>query len=213
LSAEVQRTARNDRPFELPALDLADPAEIEGEVLDAAGNPRAGVRVSLGVGAAYVATGALPRGTAQTDAQGKFTLRGVPPGTVRISATAADGARGSAEVQVEAGRSARGVSIRLQDATAAGQDAAPASLAVTLGERGQAAALEVVFAQVAPGSEAERSGLLAGDVLVRVDGERVTSMADARSKLGGREGSDVVVEVLRAGASVKLRVGREAVRR
>jgi len=213
LSAEVERTARGDRPFELPALDLADPAEIEGEVLDAAGNPRAGVRVSLGAGSAYVATGALPRGTAQTDAQGRFTLRGVPPGNVRISATATDGARGSAEVQVDGGRSARGVSIRLRDAAAAGEDGAPASLAVTLGERGQGAALEVVLAEVATSSEAERSGLLAGDILVRVDGERVTSMADARSKLGGREGSDVVVEVLRAGASVKLRVGREAVRR
>jgi len=40
-----------------------------------------------------------------------------------------------------------------------------------------------------------------------------SSMADARARLSGQPGSDVVVEVRRAGASNRFRVLREATRR
>ena len=65
---------------------------------------------------------------------------------------------------------------------------------------------------VASGSEAERAGLMLGDVIRNIDGERPRSLADARTRLSGRERSDVVLELSRAGAPLKLRVTREPVR-
>jgi C-terminal processing protease CtpA/Prc len=105
------------------------------------------------------------------------------------------------------------VTIRLSERVSEDDPLAPAGVAVTLAERGSGADVKVSVVQVASGSEAERGGLLAGDVLERVDGQPATSMADARAHLAGREGSDVSLEVVRAGARLRLSVRREAVRR
>jgi len=114
-------------------------------------------------------------------------------------------------VEVRAGRVEDGVRIVLkaenvEEALGAG------NVAVTLGERGSGSELEVVVVEVAPASEAERAGLAAGDVLVSVDGAHPTSMGDARRRLAGRAGSDVVVEVTRGAKHESLRVPRESVR-
>jgi regulator of sigma E protease len=69
-----------------------------------------------------------------------------------------------------------------------------------------------VVVAVAEGSEAERAGLLAGDVLWSVDGTLVEEMADGRRRLGGSDGSDVIIEVERGGEPLSVRVRREAVR-
>jgi S1-C subfamily serine protease len=158
--------------------------------------------------------GALPLGVALTDSGGNFTLRGVAEGSVRLGAHAPGVGRGAVDgVNVQAGRTTRSVTIRLSERVSADDPLAGAGVAITLSERGSGAELKVAIAQVASGSEAERSGLLAGDVLERVDGEAATSMADARARLAGREGSDVTLDVLRGGARVRLSVRREAVRR
>jgi predicted metalloprotease with PDZ domain len=149
-----------------------------------------------------------------TDARGRFTLAGVLPGKVDIEAYAPDVGRGVVHgVVVQSGRESGGVVVRL---TVAGGDVEPTlggSVAVTLGERGEGDALEVVIVHVADGSEAERAGLAAGDVLLGVDGHDVLDMRDARVRLNGPVQSDVVVEVDRGGRVIKLRVGREQVRR
>jgi S1-C subfamily serine protease len=212
--AEVTRTGRGDRPFELPAIDLSEPGEIEGQVLDSDGRPVEGARVAIGLAPAYLPAGALPAGVALSDAGGNFTLRGIGEGTVRIGAHATGVGRGAADaVSVQAGRATRGVTIRLSERVSEDDPLAPAGVAVTLAERGSGADVKVSVVQVASGSEAERGGLLAGDVLERVDGQPATSMADARAHLAGREGSDVSLEVVRAGARLRLSVRREAVRR
>ncbi|MBK8997996.1 MAG: PDZ domain-containing protein [Myxococcales bacterium] len=87
------------------------------------------------------------------------------------------------------------------------------SVAVTLGERGDGDELEVVVVHVADASEAERAGLASGDVLLAVDGREVFDMRDARARLSGPVQSDVVIELDRGGKVLKLRVGREQVRR
>jgi S1-C subfamily serine protease len=97
-------------------------------------------------------------------------------------------------------------------AEATEESLASGNVAVTLGERGSGEGLEIVVVDVAPASEAERSGLAAGDVLTSVDGARPTRLADARPRLGGRAGTDVVVEIARAGRPESLRVPRETVR-
>ncbi len=84
----IQATGRSDRPFELEPVDLEEPGEISGTVLDAAGNPVSGARVTLGSAASYLPAGTLPRGTAVTDSEGHFTLSGVRPGVHRVEAVA-----------------------------------------------------------------------------------------------------------------------------
>jgi C-terminal processing protease CtpA/Prc len=68
-------------------------------------------------------------------------------------------------------------------------------------------------ATVASGSEAERAGLLAGDRIVAVDGQRVSSAKEARARLFGPLGDDVVIEILRGQGTQKLRFAREKVQR
>lgn len=212
--AEISRTGRTDRPFEIDPIDLQEPGEIEGQVLDSDGRPVEGARVAIGLAPAYLPAGALPAGVALSDAAGSFTLRRVAEGTLRIGAHAPSVGRGMTDgVSVQAGRTTRGVIIRLSERVTGDDPLAAAGVAVTLGERGSGGELDVWVAQVASGSEAERGGLLAGDVLKRVDGEPVTSMAAARARLAGREGSDVSLEITRGGAPLRLSVRREPIRR
>jgi C-terminal processing protease CtpA/Prc len=84
-------------------------------------------------------------------------------------------------------------------------------VAVTLGETGAPTAVVVV--SVVEASEAERAGIVPGDVLLEVDGARVTGMQEARAKLSGPIAADVVVAVQRGDRRLTLRVAREAVRR
>ena len=66
---------------------------------------------------------------------------------------------------------------------------------------------------VTEGSEAERGGLLAGDVVAEVGGVKVSSITDARARLSGPVQDDVLLKVRRGERVVPLRVAREAVRR
>ncbi|MGC4091818.1 MAG: carboxypeptidase regulatory-like domain-containing protein [Polyangiaceae bacterium] len=207
-SAEIERTTRLDRPFELPTIDLSEPGEVSGEVVDARGRPVEGARVAVGLSPAFLPTGALPEGVALTDSRGAFTLRGLAEGDAKLSAYAPGVGRGSiGGVSVRAGRTTNRITIRLTEPSETESDA-PASLALTLAERSG----NISVVHVASGSEAERAGLLVGDMLLGIDGERPRSLGDARTRLSGRERSDVVLEVLRAGNTLKLRVTREAVR-
>jgi membrane-associated protease RseP (regulator of RpoE activity) len=152
----------------------------------------------------------LPPGIAVTDSTGRFRLDALAPGTVELEAYAADVGRGFGTATVVEGKTAGGLVIVLDEP--AGEDEPPASgnLAVTLGERGDPP--EVVVVHVAADSEAERSGIRAGDVVLEVDGVEVVDMADARARLAGRAGSDVVVTVQRGEGEAAPR-GARAVRR
>jgi hypothetical protein len=214
LTVTIESTGRSDRPFELDPIDLEEGGEIEGDVVDENGDPVSGARVSIGTAAVYLPVGALPRGTSVTDGQGHFSLKGVRPGTLRLEAISAVIGRGvSPAVEVRGGRTTDGVRITLNAPVSDNESLAGGGLAITLGERSTAEGRELVIVQVAESSEAERAGLRAGDAILAIDGSRPTSIMDARSRLGGPPGSDVVLEVDRDGSSVRLRVAREAVRR
>jgi len=156
--------------------------------------------------------GALPRGTAVSDGEGRFSLKGVKSGVHRLEAIAAVVGRGaSAPVEVRAGSVTDDVRIVLSIPVRDDDTLGSGGVAITLGERRGGA--EVVVVQVAEGSEAERGGIQVGDIVHSVDGHEPASMADARRRLGGPAGTDVVIEVDRDGEPVRLRVAREAVRR
>lgn len=214
VQAQVARTGRADRPLELDPIDLTEPGRVEGRVVDQSGQGVDGARVAVNVAPAYLPAGALPPGVAVTDTDGHFTLSGLVPGTVRLEAYAPSVGRGRIDgITVDSDRTTSGVVIQLTEPAAEDEPLATGGVAVTLGERGSGDALEVVVVQVASASEAERGGLLAGDVLDKVDGARPSNMGDARHRLAGRAGSDVVLDVTRGGTALRLQVTREAVRR
>ncbi len=169
----------------------------------------------VGNGPLYLPAGKTARGVVSSDLDGHFVLPGVHPGTATITAVSSVAGRGSARaVEVSSGRTSRG--LRIQLAPQGGEpeaSLAPGSVAIGLGERGNAPNIEVVVVSVAESSEAERAGVEPGDVISALDGVRPTSMADARARLSGQPGSDVVLELSRASAALRLRVLREAIRR
>jgi S1-C subfamily serine protease len=197
----------------LPDIDLEEPGAVEGEVVDERGDPVAGARVAVGRAPSYLPAGPLPRGVAVTDASGGFSLQGLRSGVLTLDAFSPERGRGSAKVEVQSNRTQSRVRISLQPSGSDQDPFAPAGVAVTLGERGAGDALEVVVVTVAENSEAERAGILAGDVISGVNGERPSSMRDARTRLSGPLQSDVVVSVLRGGQSQRFSILREAVRK
>ena len=214
LQITVASTGRADRPQELPVIDLPEGGGVEGEVLDAQGKPVVGARVAAGIVPAFLPVGSLPPGMATTDGKGRFKLAGLAPGRVDVEAYAADLGRGmTRSVSVTAGHSTTGISIRLTAPVGDDDPAVSGSIAVTLGERGEGDEIDVVIVHVAEGSEAERGGLRVGDIVMAVDGMEVADMHEARTRFSGSPSSDVVVEIFRNGQTLKLRVGREAVRR
>src|SRR5690606_22582892 len=123
----------------------------------------------------------LPAGLVTTDASGSFLLEGLPPGVVELSAYAPSHGRGSVnDVSVVSGAVTSDVVLRLNQPAEEEAPVGRGNLAVTLGERGSAASLEVVLASVAEASEAERGGLLPGDRVVAVEGQRPSDMLEAR---------------------------------
>jgi hypothetical protein len=203
------------RALEIPRVELAEEGAVEGDVVDGRGDPIAGVRVAKDQVPTWLAVGATPQGIALTDARGRFTLRELPEGTLTLEAYAPDvGRTRLMGVKVVSGRTTTRVRITLvpgaQDG-ASGEPGASGNVAVTLGETG--APVEVAVVSVSEGSEAERAGLLPGDVLVSVDGAAVSSMEAARARLAGPVADDVVLVVRRADQTLTLRVSRETVRR
>jgi hypothetical protein len=213
LNVVVENPGRRDRAFELPPLDLEEPGAVEGEVRDERGDPVAGARVAVGRAPSYLPAGALPRGVAVTDQNGAFSLQGLRSGATTLDVFSPDRGRGSARVEVQGNRTQSGLRITLRQTGSEQDPFAPGGVAVTLGERGAGDALEVVIVTVAENSEAERAGLLPGDVVSAVNDAKPSSMHDARARLSGPLQSDVVVSVSRNGSAQRFSVLREAVRK
>lgn len=212
--AEVVDTGREDRPLELPTVDLVEAATVSGRVLNVDGEPVAGARVGVGFVPAYFAVGSLPEGLTTSNERGEFKLSKVPPGRQIIAAYAPDVGRGqSAPLEIDPDLPESDLEIVLTEPAPAEPPGVGGGVAVTLGERGSKKHPAVVVVHVAPGSHAEQSGLRAGDRLRRIADEAVRDMQSARALLNGPVGSDVVVEVERDGRLLSLELLREQIRR
>jgi hypothetical protein len=190
-----------------------DPAGIvEGTVVDERGNAVIGARVARDHAPTYVPASGPGPGVAITDGLGTFRLVDVAIGEVELEGYAADIGRGrSGKTRVDEGRVRSGVVIVLHPVAASvgGDDLTPGGVAVTLGE----ADGRVTIVSVSPGSEAERAGLRSGDDLETIDAVMPSSMADARARLGGPLGADVILIVRRGSTRQTIRVPRESIKR
>jgi hypothetical protein len=195
----------------VPPIELSSEGIVTGVVSDVRGRPIAGARVGPGQLASFVTKASA--GYATTDANGAFTLAELPQGVTVLEAVTADGARGRvSDVRIIADRTTSGVRITVDPKSAAGASPEGNSVAVTLGETG-GPDREVVIADVAAGSEAERAGLRPGDVLLSVDGVKVERIEDARAKLTGPAALDVLLKLRRGDRFDLRRVPREPTRR
>lgn len=224
--APAERVLRIDaeygREADLGDIYLAEAGEVLGMVVGPDDQPVAGARVAVEAVPTFLPMGPLPRGIVATDRNGGFTLGGVPEGDVTLEAYIADLGRGWLEgVPVRAGRSTSRVKITLPGGTAGPEPMAAGSVAVTLGERSDGRpGKAVVIVMVPPQSEAEVAGIEPGDELLRIDGREVRSIEQARKRLSGPLGEDVVVSLARDGGGDRggraewlARVRRERVRR
>jgi protocatechuate 3,4-dioxygenase beta subunit len=202
-------------PLAIPRIELAAEGSVEGDVVDDHGDPVAGARVAKDDVPTWLLVGSTPDSIAVTDVEGRFALHGLPEGMLTLETYAPGLGRTRVEgVNVVSGQTTEGVHVVLTpkaDEPSGADIGASGSVAITLGET--AAPVAVVVVSVAPGSEAERAGIVPGDVLLEVAGARVSGMREARASLSGPIGQDVVVAVQRGERALTLRVAREAVRR
>ncbi|MBX3186144.1 MAG: carboxypeptidase regulatory-like domain-containing protein [Labilithrix sp.] len=204
------------RATEIPKIELPEEGIVEGVVTDAKGDPVPGARVARDAVPTFLPASGLPPGMAVADGRGRFRLGELAEGNVVLEAYAPDVGRARVTgVRVIGGRTTDGVKIVI--ARGEGTPAEPLAtggVAVTLGETAPGVnAAEVVIVAVADGSEAERAGLAAFDVVVEVGGAPVRSITDARARLSGPVHDDVVVKIRRGERTLTLRVPREQVRR
>jgi S1-C subfamily serine protease len=150
----------------------------------------------------------------QTDSAGDFRLSGIEPGEHTLHAFASGHGRAQHRIEVAAGDRVEDIRLTL-NASGVGTDIDPSSagVAVTLGERDGNNGTHVVLVHVSEGSEAERAGLRRGDVLQELDGIAPTDMRDARARLNGAPGADLVIMVRRKGRALSFRVRREQLSR
>jgi protocatechuate 3,4-dioxygenase beta subunit len=210
----IERLPHADRDLSLEPIDLEEGGSIEGEVVDSHGDPIAGARVGEGSIPAYLPAGKLPSGLVVTDRRGQFKIEDLHDGEVVLEAFSPDTGRGRVSVHVSSGRSTRGVRITIAAASdeTASEPTATGGVAISFDETLPLSS-GVAVAAVVEGSEAERAGVQPGDRILTVDGQPVSSTEDAKARLFGPIGDDLVLEVSRAGAARKLRVARERVHR
>lgn len=206
---ELNPNSEND----LGRIEISAGASLGGTVVDGMGKPIRGARVSPGRVPTYLPMGDLPIGVVTTDRKGRFLLSGLSEKIKYIESFKVGYLRnGVSNVNIQAGRRTDEVRIELEEDVNPAPFAfrASGSLAVTLGESAEG----IVFEHVPLGGEAQRAGILAGDVLRRVDGNRVRGLERARRLLTGALSQELVLELSRGpNLRWRLRLRRERLRR
>jgi protocatechuate 3,4-dioxygenase beta subunit len=203
IDVEAGRTTHHAR------ITLPRGATLAGTILDAeTRRPIEGARVALD---AATSTGANAIESATSDAQGSYSLPGVPPGPFSVSVSR-DGYR----TKIVPGLTTRGAPTVREDITLTpvGDGGAGGSELVGIGAMLAPSPAGVIIAGVIDEGPAARAGLQRGDRLVRIDGEDATAlpMSDCVQRLRGLEGSRVSIAVAREGSStIELTIVRATI--
>lgn len=202
LSAHQTLSIRDqERAASLGTVRLEQAAEVRGELVDRYGEPIFGATLS-----AEGVDGPSSDARAQSDEAGRFHLKGLFAGRVRLIARLRDGTRylHRSALNLRSGELVDGVRFRLSD-YAEGAPELPVANSTRLGvpvevvDRG--GAIEIGW--IAEGSGASRAGLRVGDQILEIDGESLLIAAQARAALRVGEGERVTIRI-RRGASTRL---------
>ncbi len=204
----------HQRPVDAGRIELSRGGAVEGLVVDEEGKPVAGAHVAAGRVPTYLPMGKLPLGVVATNRKGRFVLRDLAAADeLLIEAFKVGHGRDASEaIKIRVGETTKDVRIVLREDPEATSDIfkAAASLAVTLSE----APGGIIFAHVPLGGEAQRAGILPGDLLLAVDGVSVRSLGHARRRLTGPLSQDMVLRLARPpNARWGVRIRRERLRR
>lgn len=203
----VESTGYVERAFEVPDVDLDDAVSVRGTVVDRHGRPVPTARVAAAPLSEVRPKAAVDEAVALTDDEGRFVLTGLAPGEVTLYAQSALAGKGQTRVSVGE-QGAEGVVLELTSPLKEdGSDFSPSvgSVALGLSKQGDA----IVVTSVPSGGEAERAGVVVGDVLRHVDGVAPKGVGNARTLLSGPLASDVVLSLERNGEEHTYRVRRE----
>jgi C-terminal processing protease CtpA/Prc len=154
-----------------------------------------------------------PLARSRSDDDGAFALDGLPPEDVPIRAShPGAGTSEVLRVRVRAREVIPGAILRLPErfdperAAAEGGPGRQSGVSLTLRLRNDA----VVITRLPSDGAAAQAGLARGDVILTIDGEDVLSVGQARGMLRGPAGTEVLVEVRRAGRDRVIPVTRES---
>jgi S1-C subfamily serine protease len=190
-------------------ITLARGATLSGTILDGqTRRPIEGARVALD---AATSSGANAIAGATSDANGAYSLEGVPPGPFSVSV-----AREGYRTKIVPGLTTRGAPAIREDITLTprGDGSAGDSELIGIGAVLAPSPSGVTIASVIDGGPAARAGLQGGDRILRIDGADASAMplSDCVQRLRGQEGSRVSVAVAReGGGEVELTVTRATI--
>jgi protocatechuate 3,4-dioxygenase beta subunit len=202
----AQDSAAAERSVELV---LRRGVVLEGRVVDRFDAPVAGATVEARLRGAR-----LPPREARTDADGRFTIAGLPPGTWELAAVRDGLGRATTDATVDVGTRGRPVELKFRDAAL--PTPAPGEVTATpdptaSGRAGYSQANAEVLVRVpaayhAPGTEP----LLAGDRILVVERETITELEQLRGIVTRLRRATLSIAVLRDGRRRFLTVDRQA---
>ncbi len=188
---ELRRPRYMDEVHELDLIRLMPAGTVRGEVRDSLGEPVADAEVTWGDPPSW-------RRAVRTNARGEFQLRGVPAGSIWISARhpAAGEGTGTRPVTVRPQEVSPSGYVRLPERSDRDLDAKEAEMASGLAVKLETEDDSVRVLSVRAESSASEM-LRAGDRILAIDGEPVDSAEQAQAMLEGAAGVEVVVHVQR----------------
>jgi hypothetical protein len=187
LEKDVAVTAAgSSNALDLGVLTLDPVGTVDGVTVDATGNALSGVVVSLG------------HQSVRTDAAGHFHFL-AKQGPATLLAQSAS-SKGQAAIEISARDAVRDVRITLGEKQA---DLARVRIALAM----QNGAIAIVA--IEPNSEAERAGVIVGDVVLAIDSAPVNALEDAQRRLAGSVGIDAILRLQRGNSVLEVRVARE----
>jgi Carboxypeptidase regulatory-like domain len=199
------KSASDDRPQELPDLDLAPAWEISGRVQTPDGEPVSGALIAADRLSPYLPVSGSQAVLGRSNEDGEFTISVERTAGLYLYGVIPGRAFGwSDEVPMTTSDRQSGVTILIDHKDVV----LPNQLGTVLIGIEERAGRLIVFS-VAEGTQAAGSGLRPEETILEIDGLKPRDVDEARELLSGLPGSDVRIVVSSSGSPVERLVPRE----